>query len=180
MYSRDLTTEASPDTLTGSINRDQLLSRIWISKKLSEFASPKTVAILGSWYGILPYVLHKFNNIDDIYAIDNKPKYIKISKKLNPTVKHICTDCNDIDYSDIDCIINPSINNIEGTDWYDNIPSNKLCVFQTENIEVSNDCPYDLISMKKKYPLSKYLYSKSVKCIDTDGHYTRSMVIGYK
>jgi hypothetical protein len=180
MRIRDLTNEASEDSFVGSISRDQLLSRLWMADKLSQYAEPKTIAVLGSWYGILPYVLNKYNNVDTIYAIDNESGCLKVSKKLNPNVKHICEDCNNVDYSEVDCVINPSINNIEGDRWYQGIPAGKLCLFQTEDIELGNDCPYDIVSMKEKYPLSKYLYSGTLNSVDDDGKFKRSMVIGYK
>lgn len=180
MIIRDLTNEASPDNFTGSISKDQLLSRLWMSKALSKVATPKSAAVLGSWYGILPYILKNNNNIDKIYAIDTLPDCLKVSQKLNPNIKHINADCNDLDYSSVDCVINPSVNNIEGDSWYHNIPKGKLCLFQTENIELGNDCPGDLKSMKSKYPLSKYLLTDVVKSKDKDGSLVRSMVLGYK
>lgn len=172
--------EASPDNLEGSMSRDQILSRIWMARKLKDVAHPKHAIVLGSWYGILPYALKKFKVVDKVAAIDNEPGCLKISQKLNPGVKHILNDCNAMDYKDYDCIINPSVNNIEGSDWYNNIPKGKLCLFQTENIELGNGCPSDLDSMKNMYPLSKYLYSGNVKSHDKDGDLIRSMVIGIK
>ena len=173
------TNEASPDTFKGSISKDQLLSRLWMSKELEKVAQPKSAAVLGSWYGVLPYVLKKYNNIDKIYAIDKLDDCLNVSKKINPSVKHINADCNKLKYK-TDCVINPSINNIEGDRWYKNIPEGTLCLFQTEDIELGDGCPHDLQSMKEKYPLSKYLYEGSIKSSDKDGELTRSMVIGYK
>lgn len=180
MHIRDLTNEASPDNFRGSISKDQLLSRLWMSEILSKVAKPKSAAVLGSWYGVLPYVLKKYNAIDDIYAIDVLDDCLRVSKKINPSVHHINRDCNKIKYNNVDCVINPSINNIEGSGWYNNIPKGKLCLFQTEDIEVAKDCPKDLQSLKEKYPLSKYLYSGTLNSKDKDGEFTRSMVIGYK
>jgi hypothetical protein len=179
MYIRDLTNEASPDSFRGSISKDQLLSRLWMSEKLSKVAQPKSIAVLGSWYGVLPYVLNKYNNTDKIYAIDILDDCLNVSKKLNPNVKHINHDCNKLKYN-VDCVINPSINNIEGDKWYKNIPDGTLCLFQTEDIEVAKNCPNDLKSLKAKYPLSKYLYAGRLNSSDKDGKLTRSMVIGYK
>ena len=180
MIIRDLTNEASPNSFRGSISKDQLLSRLWMSKALSKVATPKSAAVLGSWYGVLPYVLKKYNAIDEIYAIDVLDDCLRVSKKINPSVHHINRDCNKVKYNNVDCIINPSVNNIEGDRWYNNIPKGKLCLFQTENIEQSINCPGTLSEMKEKYPLSKYLYSESVISNDKDGKLVRSMVIGYK
>jgi hypothetical protein len=180
MIIRDLTNEASQDSLAGSVSKEQLLSRMWMASQLRKHAKPKSAAVLGSWYGVLPNILKKYNKIDDIYAIDTLGDCLCVSKKLNPTVKHLQKDCNKVKYDNVDCVINPSINNIEGDEWYHNIPNGKLCLFQTEDIELGNGCPSDLESMKEKYPLSKYLYSGKLPSKDKDGQFTRSMVIGYK
>jgi hypothetical protein len=180
MIIRDLTNEASQDSLAGSVSKEQLLSRMWMASQLRKHAKPKSAAVLGSWYGVLPNILKKYNKIDDIYAIDTLGDCLRVSKKLNPTVKHLQKDCNKVKYDNVDCVINPSINNIEGDEWYHNIPNGKLCLFQTEDIELGNGCPSDLESMKEKYPLSKYLYSGKLPSKDKDGQFTRSMVIGYK
>lgn len=150
-----------------------------MSNELKKVAQPKSIAVLGSWYGVLPYVLNKYNDADKIYAIDILDDCLNVSKKYNPTVKHINKDCNKLKYK-TDCVINPSVNNIEGDRWYKNIPEGTLCLFQTEDIELGKGCPKDIQSMKLKYPLTKYLYEGTMKSIDKDGKLTRSMVIGYK
>ena len=173
--------EASPDSFEGSMSDEQIISRLWMAKRLKDTNIPiKHCAVLGSWYGVLPYILSRNNNIEKIIAIDNEPGCVEVSKELNPNIKHIVKDCNELKYSGADCIINPSVNNIEGTKWYDNIPKGKLCLFQTEDIELEDDCPKNLNEMKRKYPLTKYLYEGTLRSKDRDGEFTRTMVIGYK
>lgn len=173
--------EERPDTLTGSMSDDQILSRLWMSMCLKDTGIPiKRCVVLGSWYGVLLYVLNKYNDIHEIVAVDSEPGCVKISEKINPDIRHIVKDCNKLKYTGADCVINPSINNIEGTDWYDNIPDGTLCLFQTENVELSDNCPRNLDEMKNKYPLSKYLYTGTLPTQDQDGKIIRSMVIGYK
>jgi len=173
--------EASPDSFQGSMSDDQIISRLWMAKRLKNTNIPiKKCAVLGSWYGILPYVLNRNNNIEELVAIDSEPGCVEVSKELNPNIKHIVKDCNELKYTGADCVINPSVNNIEGTKWYDNIPKGKLCLFQTEDIENSEGCPKTLDEMKKKFPLTKYLYQGTLNTTDKDGDFTRSMVIGYK
>lgn len=173
--------EASPDTFEGSLSDDQLISRLWMARRLNDTGIPvKNCIVLGSWYGLVPYILRKINRIPTIVAIDENQKYIDASKKLNPHIKHFCKDVNDMHYHGADCIVNPSINNITGTKWYGNIPMGKLCLFQTEDIEVEEDCPSNLEELKTKFPLTKYLYEGTLSCKDKDGPYTRSMIIGIK
>ena len=181
MIIRDLTNENSPESFTGSMSDDQILSRLWMSKKLADTNLPiKSCAVLGSWYGILPYILTRNNKIDTIHAVDLLKDALHVSKKLNPNTKHHCADANQLMYDNVDCVINPSINNIVGDDWYNNIPKGKLCLFQTENVAVEKGCPQNLQELIKKYPLKKYLYQGTLKSSDKDGQLLRSMTIGYK
>ena len=181
MIIRDLTNEDSPNTLIGSMSPDQIFSRLWMSKRLKDTKiKPQNAAVLGSWYGVLPYILKRNNKIKNITAIDNIPGCIKVSKRLNPEVAHIVNDCNDVDYNTYQCVINPSINNIVGNEWYNRIKPGTLCLFQTENVSLEPGCPSSIEEMKKKYPLSKYLYEGTLKSVDNDGPVFRSMVIGYK
>jgi hypothetical protein len=173
--------EESPESFNGSMSDDQILSRLWMSKKLAETKVPiKSVAVLGSWYGILPYVLTRNNKIDKIHAVDLLNDALTVSKKLNPNTKHYCADANKLKYDNVDCVVNPSINNIVGNDWYNNIPKGKLCLFQTENVAVEKGCPQNLQELIKKYPLKEYLYQGTLKSSDKDGKLLRSMTIGYK
>lgn len=169
------------NTLEGSMSNDQIVSRLWMSKKLKETKLPiNRCVVLGSWYGILPYVLNKYNNIDEIVAIDSEPGCVNVSQELNPTIRHIVKDCNKLKYNGADCVINPSINNIEGIDWYNNIPKGTLCLFQTEDVELGKGCPKNLQELKEKYPLREYLYEGKMRTKDSEGKFTRTMVIGYK
>lgn len=173
--------EASPDTFLGSMSDDMLISRVWMSKKLRDTNIPiKNCIVLGSWYGILPYVLNKFNNIKTIYANDNNKHCINISKKINPTIKHIIGDCNQLRYKNIDCLINPSINNIVNKGWFESIPKKTLCLFQTEDIEVEQGCPSNNAECKKQYPLQKILYEGILNSVDDEVKFKRYMIIGIK
>lgn len=173
--------EASPDTFNGSFNNEQLLSRIWMARRLNDTGLPiKSCAVLGSWYGLLPYVLRKVNRIPHIVAVDSDENYINHSKKFIPHIPHVHKDCNNLYYKNVDCVVNPSINNIVGDKWYHNIPEGKLCLFQTEDIECEDGCPKTLEELKQKYKLSKYLYEGKLNCHDKDGQFTRSMIIGIK
>jgi len=172
--------EESEDTLLGSICDEQIISRLWMAKRLKEVAGPiKSCIVLGSWYGLLPYILTRHNKIKEIFAVDTDPHCLDMSKGFNPKVKHFCQDCNDV-YLGTDCIINPSVNNIPNRKWFKQLDKDKLCLLQTESIAVSDGCPDDLKSMKKMYPLRKVLYEGILECNDKDGTFVRSMIIGRK
>lgn len=173
--------EESPDTFEGSMSDDQIISRLWMSKRLKEADdSINNAIVIGSWYGVLPYILKRNNNIKNLTANDNVPGCIKVSKKLNPDIKHVMSDCNDINMGNYDCIINPSVNNIIGNKWFDTIKPKTLMLLQTEDISVEQGCPKNVNEMKQKYPISTILYEGMLQCSDRDGDFTRSMIIGHK
>jgi len=173
--------EQSPESFEGSMSDEQIISRLWMARRLKDTKVPiKKCAVLGSWYGILPYVLNRNNDIENIVAIDSEPGCVGVSKEINPDIKHIVKDCNKLKYNGADCVVNPSINNIGKSDWYDNVPKGCLCLFQTENIANAPNTPENLKELKKKYPLKEYLYEGTLKCEDRDGEFMRSMIIGYK
>lgn len=173
--------EASPNNFNGSISNEQLLSRVWMSRKLRETNIPiNNCIVLGSWYGILPFVLKKLNNIKKIYANDIDSKCIETSKKINPAIKHIIGDCNQLKYKNIDCVINPSVNNIVDEGWFESIPKKTLCLLQTEDIEVEHGCPSNNKEMLNQYPLSKVLYRGKLNTTDDVENFTRYMIIGIK
>jgi hypothetical protein len=174
--------EASPNNFVGSVSPEQLRSRVWISDCLKHIDRPiNNCIVLGSWYGILPYVLKKYNKIPKIIANDIDKHCIEISKKLNPTIKHIHGDCNQLHYKKpIDCVINPSVNNIVDRGWFERIPKGTLCLLQTENIETEKGCPSNLNEMLTIYPLNSIMAKKQLNCKDTNEKFIRSLVIGIK
>jgi len=172
--------EASPNTFEGSISRDMLKSRIWISDKLKETKIPiKNCVVLGSWYGILPYVLKKYNHIENIYANDINEEYIKISEKLNPNIRHIKGDCNRLKYNNIDCVINPSANDIVNNGWFERIPKHTTCLLHIGN-GITKGCPRDLNELKRMYPLDEVYFEGKLNSIDNEGKFVRHMIIGKK
>lgn len=177
----DNITEESPDSLKGSISDDQIISRLWMAKHLKETNIPiDRCVILGSWYGVLPYVLNRDLDIGEMVAVDTEEGCLEVSKKINPTVRHIHRDCNELSYKGADCVINPSVNNIKGTKWFKNIPIGCLVLLQTEDIALEKGCPSDIFGMKQKFPLREYLYEGILHSQDKDGKFKRSMVIGVK
>jgi hypothetical protein len=173
--------EASPNNFSGSVSPEQLRSRVWISDCLRHIDRDiNSCIVLGSWYGILPYVLKKYNKIPRIIANDIDKHCIEVSKKLNPTIKHIHGDCNQLHYKKpIDCVINPSVNNIVDRGWFECIPKGTLCLLQTENIETEKGCPSNLSELQSKYPLNKVLLKDTLKCGDNE-QFKRSLIIGTK
>ena len=91
-------------------------------------------------------------------------------------------DIHNLDYNKCDTIINTSCEHIKNfSDWYDNIPDNKLLILQSNNfseIEEHVNCVTSLEEFKQQCYISNLLYSGELD-IDVAG-YTRYMLIGRK
>jgi hypothetical protein len=97
-------------------------------------------------------------------------------------VEYMCKDANDLNYhqlGDNGLIINCSLNDMPGTDWFKNIPKNTLVVMQARDHTSENQfkSPSDIV---EKFPLDQLLYSGTKHLQDPETHYNRFMVIGRK
>lgn len=184
--------EVSPNTLDGSFSNDLLLSKLWLITKLSNLQKEfDTIYVLGSWFGNLA-LLFAIKNIKFkcIINVDWKNDAIDQSRKLckkldlESRISHLQTDVNNLDYDKLSSksvIINTSCNNIDGKLWFDNIPVGTLTVLQSRDQDPSAINKHkSLKDFSNCYPLSKVLYRKSIKLVDTDTDYHRYMIIGIK
>ena len=91
-------------------------------------------------------------------------------------------DANDLDYRQLGmdgAVINTSLTDMDGQDWFRHIPDGTLVAMQARD----HDPGYQFHStddILKKFPLSQVLYQGSLKLQDPETHYTRFMVIGRK
>ena len=189
MRIRDLTNEASPDTLEGSFTDDLVTSKQWLASKLKQGYGDKcarTIYILGSWYGNLALFLQKAGLVfDNIVLVDKDTNVLKTSEKLlrplfDPgKLIFIDTDAKDVIYDKPGLVINTSINDMN-TDWYDNIPDNMRVVIQGRD---AVDGPTRIADMKQfndMFPMSKVNYLGKKELEDPETEYTRYMKIGRK
>lgn len=189
MRIRDLTNEASPNTLEGSFTDDLVISKRWLANKLKQGYKDKcvrTIYILGSWYGNLAYFLQKADLVfDNIILIDKDSNVLMKSEKLlRPLFEpgkliFIDTDAKDVVYDKPGIIINTSINDMN-TDWYDNVPKGMRVVIQGRDAIDGPTRIADMEQFTDMFPMSKteYLGKKELK--DPETEYTRYMKIGKK
>ena len=80
----------------------------------------------------------------------------------------------------MDCaVVNTSLTDMDGTDWFRHIPDGTLVAMQARD----HDPGYQFHSTRdilKKFPLDQVLYQGSLKLQDPETNYTRFMVIGRK
>ncbi|MGA1047707.1 MAG: hypothetical protein ACO3UU_06830 [Minisyncoccia bacterium] len=189
MIIRDLTNEASPDTLEGSFTDDLVISKQWLANKLKQGYKDKCVGsiyILGSWYGNLALFLQKANVVfDSLILIDKNNSVLKTSEKLlrplfnSGKLIFINTDAKDVVYDKQGIVINTSINDMN-TDWYNNVPKGKRVLIQGRDnvdgtIRINN-----MEQFVDMFPLSKVEYVGKKELSDPETDYTRYMMIGVK
>lgn len=176
-------------SFSGSCERDLLLSKFWLAKNLPHRSYNK-IYVLGSWYGnmglILKFLKFDFNllvNIDtnSKYCQDNKTIY-KIAKFGQP-YKIINRNCNEIDYTDADLIINCSINDIKKDIWFDNIPSSCCIALQSRNNQppsFQKDRPNSFNEFQQLFNFETIVYKGTLALKNYEEEYQRYMIIGYK
>lgn len=183
-------TESSGYSLQGSFTPDLTRSKVWLMQELSRIA-PKvgTVYILGSWFGNLSLYMHLLPMIrhGKIINVETDQKMLNQSARMlrrigARDVEHMDKDANNIDYQqlgDDGVVINCSLTDMEGTDWFRNIPPGTLVVMQARD----HDPGYQFHSTRdilKKFSLQKVLYQGKMSLEDPETPYTRFMVIGQK
>lgn len=182
--------ESSGYSLEGSFTPDLVFSKLWLIRELAKIA-PKidTLYALGSWYGNLALILNHAQKIsvDKVINVETNPKFLKGSKKILDqlgvgNVDYMLKDANDLDYRQLGrggAVVNTSLTDMPGTDWFDNIPKGTLVAMQARDQDPGEQFGSPK-NIQQKFPLSKVLYSGSLDLQDPETEYTRFMVIGIK
>ena len=170
-------------------SKGQLESKTWLVEKLQHWdVDLGVVYICGGWYGQLASMLFISKlPIIRIYSYDIDLLCTQIANDMNSSkyvnrFMAIAEDIHNLDYNKCDTIINTSCEHIKNfSDWYDNIPDNKLLVLQSNNFSELDEhinCVTSLEEFKQQCYISNLLYSGELD-IDVAG-YTRYMLIGRK
>ena len=179
-------TESSPNTFKGSLTPDLVKSKLWLCETLKNlgFSDFDTIYILGSWYGNTAIALNR-SNIDftKIINVDIDRVVLKQSKDLLSQLgidsTYLNKDANKLSYSQLNpnsLIINTSINDINGMDWFNNIPAGTLILLQSRN-NVSNGIK-NLKEFDERFTLNETLFLGQKTLVDPETEYQRFMKIG--
>lgn len=188
-----------------AFSHGQINSKLWLCEELEkilaepEIPIPLRVAIIGSWYNILGFLLlvRSKEVYTQIVGIEIDQNFIDIANKIGDAfylnygqLENWNMSAHDVPYDDFDLIINTSIENIRGNDWYNKIPKGKLVCFQTCDIspDIAKDFQNWVIEnpinsmedFKTKFPLS-IIYYQGDKFFNYGSlKYNRYMIIGKK
>lgn len=179
-----------------AFSHGQVKSKLWLCETLepiinSNYDSPINLAVLGGWYGILPFMLFVRGNVkvNQISSYDIDKRVESIADNINNTwlceewkFKSYTSDANHVDLENFDVVINTSSEHILEKNWFARL-TNQLVVIQgTDQIHDDND-PHDycfsLEQLIDKYPMKK-LFQGEMKFSYPDKEFTRFMIIGFK
>jgi len=189
MNIRDLT-ESSGYSLEGSFTHDLTTSKVWLLQELARI-QPRvgTVYVLGSWFGNISLYLHLMPLLDHgtIINVERDRSMLAQSKRMldhigAQDVEHMLADANDLDYrqlGDDGVVVNTSLTDMPGRDWFDNIPPGTLVALQARDHDPGQQF-HSTQDILDKFPMKEVLYQGGLDLQDPETDYTRFMVIGRK
>jgi hypothetical protein len=183
--------EVSPNNLSGSFSKDLQLSKVWLIEELLKIKTNfNSIYILGSWYGNLGLFLSASKiSTGLIVNVDLDKDSVSRSKSLYAkygieNVKHLQVDANKLNYKKAtksSAIINTSADDIEGQDWFDNIPSGIIVAIQGRDNNPNSVNKFSSVEdLTKRFPLSETFYKGQISLTDPETDYQRFMIIGRK
>lgn len=182
--------ESSGYSLEGSFTHDLTTSKVWLLQELARIKpSISTVYILGSWYGNLSLYMHMTDliRVKKIINVETDQDMLDQSERMlnhigARNVEYMSKDANDVDYRQLGmdgAVINCSLTDMDGEDWFQHIPDGTLVAMQARDHDPGYQF-HNAEDILKKFPLSQVLYKGSMRLKDPETHYHRFMVIGRK
>ena len=182
--------ESSGYSLEGSFTRDLVFSKLWLLQELAKIQPQiSTMYILGAWYCNLALFVDRYQQVkvDKIINVETDREFLSTGKSLldqagADNVEYMQADANDIDYRQLGSngvVVNTSLTDMPGTDWFKNIPTGTLVVLQARDHDPGEQFagPEDI---EQKFPFDQVLYSGELALEDPETEYTRFMVVGIK
>ena len=178
---------------TDSFTHGQIRSKLWLCSKLEDRKwSSNLTWIYGGWYGLTAFLLlsrDKFK-VKRIRSYDADPSCKAIAEMINDN--WVCQseafrahtlDCNLLQPTEADLIINTATEHFPSMEWWDKIPPGKRVVLQGNNMvhegeEVTISTSLD--DFKNRFPLSECDFAGTLDFDYNTWSFTRYMVIGTK
>jgi hypothetical protein len=182
--------ESSGYSLSGSFTPDLTKSKVWLLKELADIA-PKldTVYVLGSWYGNLALYMHLQPTVeyDQLINVETNADMLTQSQRMldhvgAERVESMLKDANELDYRQLGpqgAVINTSLTDMLGTDWFENIPKGTLVAMQARDQDPGEQY-HSVQDIIDKFPLDQVYYTGTLNLQDPETEYQRFMVIGRK
>ena len=185
-----LVNESSGYSLKGSFTTDLIKSKVWLLSELARIAPQVgTIYVLGSWYGNLGVLLALDPVIQykKLINVETNKKFLQASERIHNhlgmgNTEYMLKDANDLDYRQLGpngVVVNTSLTDMPGQDWFDNIPKGTLVVMQSRDHDPGN-AAHSTQDIIDRFPLSEIIYDGELKLQDPETAYTRYMVIGIR
>ena len=182
--------ESSGYSLEGSFTPDLIKSKVWLLTELAHIApSVGTIYVLGSWYGNLGVLLalDPVIKYKKLINVETNKKFLQASERIQDHVgidnaEYMLKNANKLDYRQLGSngvVINTSLTDMPGQDWFDSIPEGTLVVLQSRDHDPGN-AAHSTQDIIDRYPLSEIIYDGQLELKDPETAYTRYMVIGIK
>jgi SAM-dependent methyltransferase len=182
--------ESSGYSLAGSFTRDLIASKVWLLTELARIAPQVgTIYVLGSWYGNLGVLLalDPIIKYKQLINVETNLKMLDASQSIldrvgAKNVKYMFKDANDLNYQQLGkdgVVINTSLTDMDGQEWFDHIPAGTLVVMQSRDHDPGN-AAHSTQDIIDRFPLSEIVYDGELKLHDPETEYTRYMVIGIR
>lgn len=181
-----------PEYTTTPFSHGQIESKIWLCNELEKLDKKhySNVYILGCWSGILGLILYSRQQIkfDQLTVVDLVKEHIDYAEKVLDVIRCqtklncILGDSNYIVYDTDSLILNVSVDNMLGDDWYRNIPSGSTVVLQSRSGgHDDNINPVEtLVELDNKFPMNTTMFLNSLPFEYPVRSYNRHMKIGIK
>ena len=180
-----------PDYTTTPFSHGQIESKLWLCKDLEKLDKKhySNVYILGCWSGILGLVLYSRQQItfDQLTIVDLVKEHIDYAEQVLDVIRCqtklncILGDSNYVQYDSDSLILNVSVDNMLGDDWYSNIPSGSTVVLQSRSGgHDDNINPVETLEDLDKFVMSRTLFLNSLPFDYPIRSYKRHMKIGIK
>ena len=182
--------ESSGYSLEGSYTPDLVFSKLWLIRELSNITDHvNTMYVLGAWYSNLAMLLslNPEITVDKIINVETDKNFLRVGQKMLArrgvdNVEFMLKNANDLDYRQLDrrsAVVNTSLTDMKGRNWFDNIPSGTLVALQARDHDPGAQF-HSAEDIQNKFPLGKVLYSGGLELQDPETEYTRFMTIGIK
>ena len=182
-----------------AFSHGQIESKLWLCEKLEKhIVNQSNLCVLGCWYNVTGFLLltRNKNLYKSITGIDFDVENFNTANKINNAfvyenkLQNICLDVNNADLDDYDCIISTSTEDIQDTNWFNNIKTGTLVCLQSLNLTPDDIVGYDnweilnpnetFDDFRNKYSLNKILFEGTKDFDYGNLKYQRFMLIGIK
>lgn len=170
----------------------QIGSKIWLCEELEKTGWRSNLThIYAGWHGITAFLLLSRNKfmVNRIESYDLDPSCEPIADMINENwvwqnwkFKAHTADCNTLNSSRADLIINTSTEHFDSLLWFNYIPPGTNVVLQGNNMPHKDHVIHSesLDDFVKEYPLSNIVYKGEKEFVYPDWSFKRYMIIGVK